>query len=125
MLACSAVRGDAGGSRMATADKMRALLAQRRRGFSLPQGLYTDPQAHDFDRRAIFERHWMQAGLVAQIPRAGDYLTFEDGAIRAFFNTCRHRGARLCREAAGHIARRLVCPYHQWAYDLDGNLAHA
>ena len=69
-----------------------------------------DPEAHEFDRRAIFERHWLQAGLVAQIPRPGDYLTFEvggssviilrgdDGGIRAFFNTCRHRGARICRE---------------------------
>lgn len=122
---------------MAMAEKMRALLAQRRDGFSLPQGLYLDPEAHEFDRRAIFERHWMQAGLVSQIPRPGDYLTFEvsgssviilrhdDGGIRALFNTCRHRGARLCREGSGHVARRLVCPYHQWAYDLDGNLAQA
>ncbi|MBW4053287.1 MAG: Rieske 2Fe-2S domain-containing protein, partial [Proteobacteria bacterium] len=94
---------------MAMADKLRALLAQRRRGYALPQGFYVDPDVYDFDRRAIFERHWIQAGLTAQIPRAGDYLTFElagssvivlrsdDGGIAAFFNTCRHRGARICR----------------------------
>ena len=122
---------------MAMADNMRALLAQRRRGHSLPQGLYVGLEAHELDRRAIFERHWLQAGLVAQIPRPGDYLTFEvsgssviilrhdDGGIRAFFNTCRHRGARLCRDGGGHIPRRLVCPYHQWAYDLNGHLAQA
>jgi glycine betaine monooxygenase A len=122
---------------MATADELRALLAQRRRGYALPQGLYVDPQVHDFDRRAIFERHWIQAGLTAQIPRPGDYLTLEvagssviilrgdDGRIGAFFNTCRHRGARICRERSGHAARRLICPYHQWAYDLEGRLAQA
>jgi glycine betaine catabolism A len=122
---------------MSMAEKMRALLAERRRGFTLPQGLYVDPQAHEFDRRAIFERHWLQAGLVSQLSRPGDYLTFEVGSssvivlrndqgdIGAFFNTCRHRGARLCREKTGHISRRLVCPYHQWAYDLQGHLAQA
>jgi Rieske 2Fe-2S family protein len=122
---------------MSTVEKMRALLAQRRHGLSLPQGLYVGPEAHEFDRHAIFERHWLQAGLLSQIPRAGDYLTFEvagssvivlrgdDGGIGAFFNTCRHRGARLCRDKAGHLGRRLVCPYHQWAYDLQGRLAQA
>ncbi len=123
---------------MSTAEKMRALLAERRRGFSLPQSLYVDPQAHELDRHAIFERHWLQAGLVSQIPRPGDFFTFEvgtssvivlrndDGGIGALFNTCRHRGARLCREKSGHLpGRRLVCPYHQWAYDSKGNLAQA
>ncbi|HEY7888478.1 MAG TPA: aromatic ring-hydroxylating dioxygenase subunit alpha [Steroidobacteraceae bacterium] len=122
---------------MSIAEKMGKLLAQRRRGFSLPQGLYLDPEVHEFDRRAIFERHWLQAGLLAQIPRSGDYLTFEiggtsvivlrneDGGIGAFFNTCRHRGARICREKTGRMGRRLVCPYHHWSYDLQGHLAQA
>lgn len=122
---------------MAMADKMRTLLGQRRHGFALPQGLYVDPEVYDFDRRAIFERHWLQAGLAAQVPRPGDYFTFEvcgssvivlrrdDGGIGALFNTCRHRGARLCRDRGGHLAHRLVCPYHQWAYDLEGQLLQA
>lgn len=122
---------------MAMAERMRTLLAQRRRGFTLPQGLYVDPEAHELDRHAVFERHWLQAGLVSQISRPGDYLTFEvgassvivlrneDGGIAAFFNTCRHRGARLCREKTGRMGRRLVCPYHHWAYDLQGYLAQA
>ena len=90
---------------MSKAEKIRALLAGRRRGFTLPQGLYVDAEAHEFDRHAIFERHWLQAGLVSQLSRPGDYLTFEavgtsvivlrndQGGIGAFFNTCRHRGA--------------------------------
>jgi glycine betaine monooxygenase A len=122
---------------MSMADQMRALLSKRRQGYSLPQAFYLDPAVHELDRRAIFERHWIQAGLVGEIPRPGDYMTLnigsssilimrqQDGAIAAFFNTCRHRGARICREDRGHQGRRLVCPYHQWTYDLSGQLLRA
>lgn len=122
---------------MSTASEMRALLSKRRPGYTLPQGFYLDPAVLELDRRAIFERHWIQAGLTAEIPRPGDYLTLDigsssilvlrqqDGTISAFFNTCRHRGARLCREDRGHLGRRLVCPYHQWTYDLSGQLLRA
>jgi Rieske 2Fe-2S family protein len=44
--------------------------------------------------------------------------------VRAFFNTCRHRGAVICREERGRAAS-LVCPYHNWTYDLGGALRHA
>lgn len=122
---------------MSMADKVRALLAERRRGHALPQGFYVDPAVHELDRRAIFDRHWIQAGLTSQLPRPGDYLTLSiggssvivlrnaDGEIAAFFNTCRHRGARICTEDRGHHSRRLVCPYHQWAYDFTGRLVSA
>ena len=113
--------------------KMRDFFAEHRRGHSLPQALYVDPAMHDFDLRAIFQRNWIQAGLEAEIPRHGDYFTLnigtssivilrnQDGEIGGLFNTCRHRGAQICRERRGH-ARRLVCPYHQWTYDLRGTL---
>jgi glycine betaine catabolism A len=113
--------------------KTRDFFAERRRGHSLPQALYVDPAMHDFDIRAVFQRNWIQAGLEAEIPRPGDYFTLnigtssivilrnQDGEIGGLFNTCRHRGAQICRERRGH-ARRLVCPYHQWTYDLRGTL---
>jgi Rieske 2Fe-2S family protein len=116
---------------------MRALLAQRRRGHALPQGFYLDPAVYELDRRAIFDRHWIQAGLTSQLRRPGDYLTLGiagssvivlrngDGKIVAFFNSCRHRGARICPEDRGHHFRRLVCPYHQWSYDFTGQLVSA
>lgn len=118
------------------AQTIREQLSQRKRGYSLPQGLYLDPAMHDFDLEAIFYRHWLQVGLESEIPKPGDYLTLNigptsvvvlrnaEGEIGAFFNTCRHRGAQICREARGHT-RRLVCPYHQWSYDLTGRLANA
>ena len=65
---------------MALADKMRTLFAERRDGHSLPQPLYIDPAVHDFDIQAIFQRHWIQAGLESEIPEPGDYLTLTIGA---------------------------------------------
>jgi glycine betaine catabolism A len=121
---------------MSTVETMRALFAERRKGYTLPQGLYVDPAVHDFDVRAIFQRNWLQAGFESEIPAPGDYFTLnvgdspivvvrnQDGGIGAFFNTCRHRGAQICREKHGH-AVRLVCPYHQWSYDLRGRLVQA
>jgi Rieske 2Fe-2S family protein len=61
----------------------------------------------------------------------------QEGVLRGFYNVCRHRGTRLCHSAevqargpsefrSGVVAgRRIVCPYHQWAYDLDGHLVAA
>lgn len=121
---------------MYSKNEMRELFAQRRDGFALPQALYTSPAAYEFDLQAIFQRCWLQAGIEGEIPRPGDYLTYEvagssiivlrnsEGGINAFFNTCRHRGARICGDKPGH-AVRLVCPYHQWAYDLNGKLVQA
>ena len=115
---------------------MRALFAQRRDGFTLPQALYTSAAAHEFDLEAIFRRSWLQVGIEGQIPSPGDYFTYligstsivvlrdHNGAINSFFNTCRHRGAPVCTQASGH-AVRLVCPYHQWSYDLGGKLKNA
>ncbi|MET0747934.1 MAG: aromatic ring-hydroxylating dioxygenase subunit alpha, partial [Rhizobium sp.] len=69
-------------------------------------------------------------------PRPGNYFTVQigdypvvivrgkDKAIRAFHNTCRHRGHRVCTQERGASAK-LVCPYHQWTYDLDGSLVFA
>ena len=48
----------------------------------------------------------------------------DDMQLRAFHNVCRHRGARLCQEHQGSVGN-IVCPYHQWTYDLDGRLIHA
>ena len=73
---------------------------------------------------------------MSQVPNPGDYLVYEfddesiiivrglDGELHAHFNVCRHRGSRICLEAAGNL-NRLVCPYHAWAYGLDGRLESA
>ena len=117
-------------------ERVRRLLDQRQSCHALPQGLYADPVMHDFDLEAIFYRQWLQVGLETEIPNTGDYLTLtvgrtpvvvlrnQHGEIGAFFNTCRHRGSQICAAGHGHV-RKLVCPYHQWTYDLEGKLLRA
>lgn len=76
------------------------------------------------------------AGVTAEIPEPGDVrkvdigttsillLRDDDMNVRAFHNVCRHRGARIVSEEQSSVGR-LVCPYHQWSYDLSGDLVHA
>src|SRR5262249_5552243 len=81
----------------------------------------------------IFYREWLFAAHTAELASTGSYLSLQigaypillvragDGVIRAFINSCRHRGARLCPAERG-VSPKLVCPYHQWTYSLDGRL---
>jgi Rieske 2Fe-2S family protein len=110
-----------------------ALLARRRPGYTLEAPFYTDPEIFEADLEHIFSRHWIYVGVEPDIPEPGDFMTVEIGraslllvrdeenAVRAFHNVCRHRGARLLSERKGMVGN-LVCPYHQWTYDLEGRL---
>ena len=121
---------------MNTTNTMLAELEARRPGMSLDRKFYTDPEFHRLDLETLFYRDWLFAGHDCEIPAPGDYFTMQigdypiivirgrDGEIRALHNTCRHRGSRVCPAAKG-AAKRLVCPYHQWTYDLDGSLIRA
>ena len=113
-----------------------ALVQRRRPGWSLEAPFYTSQDVFDLDLEAIWARHWIHVGVSADVPEPGDYVTVEiggysvvivrgtDKVIRAFHNVCRHRGARVINDAKG-TAAKLVCRYHNWAYDLDGPLAFA
>ncbi len=121
---------------MTTGKDVLGLLRSRKPGFSLPGAFYTDPDVHGVDLDRIFYKEWLFAGHDCEIATPGDYLTLQigaypvlvvrgvDGRISAFHNSCRHRGSRVCTADHGK-AKRLVCPYHQWSYDLDGRLARA
>jgi phenylpropionate dioxygenase-like ring-hydroxylating dioxygenase large terminal subunit len=98
----------------------------------LPHWAYTSQMWFERERERVFARSWNYAGHVSQLPNAGDYLTLsiagipvivvrgQDGALRAFFNSCRHRGTKLL--AGDGNCRLIRCPYHAWAYDLAGAL---
>ena len=113
-----------------------ALLAARPAGHSLPGGLYKSDAAFDFDLAAVFGHSWLLAGFAAEVRQPGDYLSIivgrwpvlivrgRDGELRAFHNSCRHRGSILCKSGSGN-APRLTCPYHRWTYGLDGRLLAA
>ncbi|HJU50228.1 MAG TPA: aromatic ring-hydroxylating dioxygenase subunit alpha, partial [Pseudogulbenkiania sp.] len=115
---------------------LRELVARREPGYSLEAPFYTSPAVFDADMEHIFGKHWIYVGVSIDVPEPGDYMTVQigqqpilivrddDNEIRAFHNVCRHRGSRLCAEEKGTVGN-LVCPYHQWTYDLTGKLIFA
>lgn len=122
MSACSTTHGE--------------LVRARATGRGMPGDVYGRQDVFQTDIDIFFSRHWIVVGVTADIPEPGDVSTVdigmasvvivrdEDGNIRAFRNVCRHRGARL-REPGKSTVGMLVCPYHQWTYDLEGQLRHA
>jgi Rieske 2Fe-2S family protein len=114
----------------------RELLARRRPGYSLEAPFYLSDTLLQADMEHIFGKHWIFVAVEPQIPEAGDYITVDfdkhsilitrddDMQVRAFHNVCRHRGSRLCASQQGQLGN-IVCPYHQWTYDLTGKLLHA
>lgn len=83
--------------------------------------------------RLFYAGHWCYVGLEAEIPNAGDFkrtaigersvimVRDPDGGVNVVENICAHRGMRFCRARHGNRTE-FVCPYHQWNYDLKGNL---
>ncbi|MEV3859620.1 aromatic ring-hydroxylating dioxygenase subunit alpha [Streptomyces sp. NPDC050095] len=104
---------------------------------TLPGRYYTDPGLFRTEQERIFERMWFCAVRSADLDRPGAFRTVQvgrenvlvtrsrSGALSAFLNVCRHRGARLCTEEQGQVRRALQCPYHAWTYDLEGKLIAA
>ena len=117
-------------------DPVSKWLAKDRKGHTLPAPLYVSDEAFAFDTQVMLKSVWLYACTVAHVKNPGDYFVFElghnsiiivrgrDNEVRAFYNSCRHRGSRVCLEQTGRAAR-LTCPYHQWTYGLDGNLLAA
>jgi len=103
--------------------------------YTLPARYYLDDSIHALEMEAIFYRQWWYAGHVSQVSKSGDYLTTDIGdqsilvtrdkenALRAFYNVCQHRGHELVKGVGN--AKVIVCPYHAWAYELNGDLKKA
>lgn len=112
------------------------LLGKRKPHHTLPQDFYTDADIFAYDMEAIFHRTWLMVGFVVELPEPGSWFALTIGRspivllrnraneIVGFHNSCRHRGAQICADGHGK-AQRLVCPYHQWTYDLQGALLGA
>ena len=104
---------------------------------TLPREYYTSEAILAEERERIFARGWNCAGRAADLITPGDFFVREiagesiivtrdkGGAPHAFFNICRHRGTRICREASGHFPDSIQCSYHAWTYALDGRLVGA
>jgi glycine betaine catabolism A len=113
---------------------------------ALPASFYLEPDAHRRERERIFYREWFCAGRADQVERPGSLVVLDvagesvlllrtrEGALRAHYNVCRHRGLQLvptepAAPPAQCLAARKVgslrCPYHSWTYRLDGGLLRA
>jgi len=104
---------------------------------TLPQAYYTSRAIFRREMEHIFSQRWLFAGHVSRLSAPGDFFLFEvdsesliilrdrQDKVRAFFNVCRHRGARLCTQTEGSLPSAIQCPYHAWTYGLDGALVGA
>lgn len=102
---------------------------------TIPSNFYFDPEHHKRELEALWYRQWLYVCRSEAIAEPGQWQTFSigtqnlvvirnhDGTLRAFHNTCRHRGSILCPGKTGQFKSKLItCPYHQWAYAFDGRL---
>ena len=102
--------------------------------FEIPDWVYTDPEIYEREVERIFHGPtWNYVALEVEIPDPGDFqrsfvgptpvvvVRDGEGEINVFLNRCGHRASEFCREQRGN-AKLLICPYHQWSYDLKGNL---
>ena len=92
------------------------------------QGLF------DLEMSRVYARSWLWLGDTEDLVEPGDYITGtigyqpvmvirqEDGSVRGFLNNCRHRASGLVFDAAGNCGKTMTCPYHNWAYAIDGRL---
>mgnify|MGYP006274826845 CR=1 FL=1 len=105
------------------------------RSQSLRAEAYVDPRWFAVEREAIFARTWRWVCHVEKLREQGSFVTAEiagrpicvvrdrEGALRAFYNVCKHRAHHLL-EGEGRTTR-IMCPYHAWTYDLTGRLVRA
>ena len=123
-------------NKMIVDHRLKNLLDNQVLGETLDQEFYADNELYQLEMSAIWHREWLFVGMSCEINSAGSWLKVDigtasvvvmrgrDGEVRAFHNTCRHRGSRICLEDKGK-SRNLVCPYHQWTYDDAGELIFA
>ncbi|HEV8036478.1 FAD-dependent oxidoreductase [Yoonia sp.] len=101
----------------------------------VPDWVYTNQDVYDREVERIFQGPtWNYVALECEVPNTGDFVRSyvgptpvvvsrdEDGEVHVFENRCSHRAAEFCRELRGN-STEFVCPYHEWSYDLKGNLA--
>ena len=120
----------------ATDPFVRDLFVRQPAGHSLLQQFYCHQSVYQIDLERVWRRGWLFAGHSCEISKPGEYFTLEvdadsllvirdqNGQVQALHNVCRHRGSIICEDSCGNV-KKLVCPYHRWTYDLDGELLHA
>ena len=103
------------------------------RASTIPSSWYVDEDLYQLELKTVFSNTWQLAARLDQVQQPGQYVATDiagepivivrgnDGALRAFFNVCRHHAAAVITEPEGKAAQ-LRCPYHGWTYSLEGEL---
>lgn len=122
-----AVRADARVGRFSASELVNADAS------AVHRRLFVDEEIYRIEQQRIFAKCWMYVGHESQLPENGNFLTTtmgEDpvivtrdktGRLRAFLNSCTHRGAKICRVDDGS-AKAFKCPYHGWTFNTEGAL---
>lgn len=99
----------------------------------IPGGRYVDPAFAELEKKHLWHASWVYAIHGDEVPDVGSYVQWsrlgeplffirgEDGRVRCFYNTCRHRGAPVVTEQSGK-SRGVSCKYHGWTYNTRGEL---
>lgn len=99
--------------------------------FRVNRAIFHEPDIFDLEMRHIFEGGWLFLGLASQAPTPHDFFTTAagrvpilvmrdgDGVLRAFVNSCPHKGAQVAQVQSGN-SRLHICPYHSWSFDSAG-----
>ncbi|MCL6561822.1 MAG: Rieske 2Fe-2S domain-containing protein [Firmicutes bacterium] len=113
-------------------DHLRTIREAMDRGL-LPRWVLTDPDIYALEQEKIFARTWQFLAHESELPRPGDFVTRwmvhdpvivirgDDGVVRAFLNSCSHRGTLLCGADFGN-QKVFSCPYHGWTFNHYGEL---
>ncbi len=99
----------------------------------LPEA-YTSPEFYDIEQTRVFGNSWVAVGCTSQVKESKEVLVAEvagqsiivtrnrAGELHAFYNVCRHRGAKMLDDDCARLqSARIRCPYHSWAFDLEGD----
>jgi Rieske 2Fe-2S family protein len=105
---------------------------------TLPSNYYYDPSHYALELRELWFRNWIYVCRSSALAESRAFRTFtignqnillvreQTGGLRAFHNTCRHRGSVLCEQSEGRLKGNVItCPYHAWTYNLQGVLVGA
>lgn len=103
--------------------------------FFVNREVFVSRDIHEIEARRVFDRCWIYIGHASELRKPGDFHTRpvagrpvifcrdREGKVKALINSCRHRGALVCRERSGN-ARQFFCMYHGWTYNTDGSVKH-
>ena len=102
-------------------------------GTEVSRRVFVDEAVYQRELDTVFANNWLYLCHESEIPASGDFITTymgetpvivartEAGDVKASINSCTHKGLPVCRSDSGN-AKRFVCPYHSWSYDVEGNL---